>query len=154
MTTTLDFPHIPPVDTAGMDLPINRKFLTRVASFVNTIAEDTNLPDWQRNDALSMFYDLSEVLSFTEGCSGNREHQYWMAWPQVATCEVDQFVDQLPPEVVEANPIYVEMAYRMAKLVDTPGFATDFRYEALAQLDHVLNRLKKLAKDFEEAAND
>jgi hypothetical protein len=156
MTTILDFPRIPPVDTDGMELPVGRKFMTRVASFINSVAEDANSPQWRRDDALVLFNEVSEQLSYTEGVDGRRECPFWMCWSEVAQVECESFVDKLPPGVAAENPIYIEMAHRMAKLVDNHGFATDFRYEALAQLNKIVNRLKKLANDDSEegVAND
>jgi hypothetical protein len=154
VTTVLNFPHIPPVDTDAMELPVSRNFLTRVASFVNVVAEDVKNQQWRRDDARRLFNEISEELAFTVGIDSHREHGHFMAWPKAATVEVDIFLNNLPLCVVEDNPIYTVMAYRMAEIVDMSGHSTDFRTEALAQLNHIIGRLRDLATfdDLEEAA--
>lgn len=65
-----------------------------------------------------------------------------LQWPQAVEVLVDEALVGLPREVKDANPLWVALARKFAKLADSNGFGTDCRLEFLGEVYQALDRLK------------
>lgn len=138
------------------EIIVERNTLSQTLQLLDKVIDYERTPNALRKQALDLFDEWSFWMCYSNADGKRREYDIELVpvgfrWPGFYKQMVAEFLMDLPERVVADHPALVQMAKQAAALVDTEGFAYDFRFEGLESLNRVLAQLKSAADDIEEA---